>query len=133
MSKGIFCVVVLALLGVADAALAATAEFQGFCTNSSSGGTLQTHCKFTVLRHPFGTPATNCGALGIASTSWNFGDGTTGSSPGTIEHDYTGAVSTMVSVTVNCVDGSSASASHCFDNNIGFGGCIIPGAGWTPQ
>jgi len=126
-------VVVLGLLVGADAAMAASAEFQGFCTNSTTGGgTLQTACKLTVLRHPDYAPPTDCGFMGISSTSWDFGDGTTGTSPGTINHTYTGVVGLTISVTVTCVDGSTASASHCLYNNIGVGGCIRPGAGWTP-
>lgn len=129
MSYGI---AVLGLFLGAMVAQAATANFQGFCTNSSSGGTLTTACKFTVLRTPSGQTGTSCAPAFISSTSWNFGDGATGTSPGTIEHTYTGVVGLDVTVTVYCTDNSSATATHCLYNNIGVGGCVRPGAGWTP-
>lgn len=129
---GLGCIALLVLVFGAAQAQAATANFQGFCTNSSSGGVLTTKCKFTVLRTPAGQTGTSCAPAFIQSTSWNFGDGTTGSSPGTIEHTYTGVIGLDVSVVVLCTDGSTAAAVHCLYNNIGVFGCIIPGGGWTP-
>ena len=132
MKRHLLSLAILGMLAGTGAASAATAEFQGYCTNSTVGGTLQTACTLTVARHPVGTPATDCGYWGISSTSWDLGDGNTATSLGTVYHTYVGVVGLTINVTVYCVDGSSASASHCLYNNFGVGGCIRPGAGWTP-
>jgi PKD domain len=128
-------VAVLCLVG-AEAALAATANFQGNCTNSTTGGgVLWTTCDFNPNRAPAGEPYTGCNGADVSSYGWAFGDGTSGtSSPsnGVITHAYSGPVAVTITLTVTCNNGATPSASHAMSNYVGCSGCIAPGGGWMP-
>jgi hypothetical protein len=125
--------VLLLIAGSALPALAATAEFQGNC-NNTPGTPLRTDCVFNATRVPsWGGSATSCSPSSITQYFWDYGDGASEFTTSYLRsHTYFGASCWDIDLAVFCTNGSSASASHCLCNNIGFGGCIIPGAGWTP-
>lgn len=125
--------VLLLIAGSAWPALAATANFQGNCTNSVQGGQLRTDCTFNATKAPAGQSTTSCAPSTIYQYFWDYGDGASEYTTSSLRsHTYFGASCWDIDLAVFCTNGSSATASHCLCNNIGFGGCIIPGAGWTP-
>lgn len=115
-------------------ALAANAEFQGNCTNSIQGGQLRTDCVFNANRTPSGSSPTSCSPSTISSYFWDYGDGTSSgfTSSSFVSHTYFGAGDWTICLAVFCADGSSDETCHCMVNNIGIGGCILPGGGWMP-
>jgi PKD domain len=122
----------------AIAAQAATANFQGNCSNSTVGGVVYTSCLFSPNKAPAGEPFTSCGGAGVSSYDWVFGDGSNattipGVDFGRASHTYVAISGTTVTLTVNCSNGATASKSRCLDNTPPpTVGCIYPGAGWTP-
>lgn len=117
---------------------AATANFQGNCTNSTVGGQLRTVCSFSPNKAPAGQSYTSCGGAGVSSYGWTFGDGSSTTTYPSIDfgrasHTYIGTVALTVSMTVYCSNGATATASHCLENSPPpTGGCIYPGLGWAP-
>lgn len=133
MKKSVFLLFcLLGLVAIAGPAMAATADFQANCASG-----IPTSCSFDASRTPSGGTATACPGSSIKKYFWDFGDGAfawvTGTPPSsTTSHTYSGAIQTNVCLTVFCNNNTSATTCHCFANNIGVGGCIRPGAGWTP-
>ena len=126
------CILLALCLLISLPAAAATANFQGNCDTG-----IPTKCVFDPNRTPSGQTGTSCMGSSISQYFLDFGDGTSGfySYPilqTWIYHTYTSAISTDICLTVFCTDGTHATTCHCFSNVIGVGGCIRPGAGWTP-
>jgi hypothetical protein len=131
-------VLLLCLLtaSASTAAVAATANFQANCTNSTtSGGVLWTTCTFSPQRAPAGEPYTSCGGGGVSFYTFDFGDGastSTSSANGVVTHAYSGPTAVTITLTVTCNGGATPSASHFMANYFGCSGCIAPGGGWMP-
>lgn len=124
----LFCL--LGLIATAGSAVAATANFQANCTAG-----IPTPCTFDPTRTPSGQTGTACPGSSVSQYFWDFGDNTYAwvtPPPHTTSHTYSGAIQTDVCLTVFCANGTSSTTCHCFANNIGVGGCIRPGASWTP-
>jgi hypothetical protein len=124
-----FCI--LGFVAVAGPAGAATANFQ---VNCASG--IPTNCVLDPNRTPSGQTATSC-PMGHSVTQYfvDWGDGTSyyyTPPPHQTSHIFLGASSNNICLTVFCSDGSSTIKCHCFSNTVGIGGCVRPGAGWTP-
>lgn len=127
MRKCFSCLVLL--VAVAAPAVAATANFQANCDG------FPTDCVFDPQRTPFGQSGTACPGSSVKKYFWDFGDGTSTFKtppPHQTGHTYTSFLTTDVCLTVFCNNNTSATTCHCFSNVVGLGGCIIPGAGWTP-
>lgn len=112
------------------------AEFQGNCTNRITGGVLYTDCDFDANRAPGGGTATTC-TYGVNYLGWDFdtsisSDDLWFTSDFTPSYTYTGQFCDFIYLSVFCNGGSNAGTQHCMCNYVGIGGCIIPGAGWTP-
>lgn len=111
------------------------ANFEGNCTILPPSYT-QTSCQFDANRTPSGQNATYC-TYGVSTYGWDFiptsyGEelwNTTNSAPTFV---YNGAFCDFIYLSVFCNGGSNAGNQHCMCNTVGIGGCIIPGAGWTP-
>jgi len=124
----LFCL--LGLAAVAGPALAATANFQ---VNCDAG--IPTDCVLDPTRTPAGQTGTACPNSTVKKYFVDWGDGTSyfyTPPPPQTSHTYGGAIQTNICLTVFCNDGTSATTCHCIANNIGVGGCVRPGAGWTP-
>ena len=124
-------IVLLLALAAGAPLLAATANFQGNCASG-----IPTVCSFDAGRAPAGQSTTSCGLVRVNQYFWNFDSGSSTAylwtTSATASYTYTGAYCDFVDLAVFCNDNTSATKSHCLCNNIGIGGCIIPGAGWTP-
>jgi len=135
MRKIVVCGLLAALAATfAAPAQAATANFQGYCENSFNG-VLTTDCVFDPTRTPPGQTGTACPNSSIKKYFIDFGDGTSTfytPPPHQIGHTYSGAMIVDICLTVFCNNNTSATTCHCMSNNIGFGGCILPGGGWMP-
>ena len=124
----LFCV--LGLVAIAGPAVAATADFQANCDSG-----IPTDCVVDPTRTPSGGTPTACPSSSIKKYFIDWGDGTSyffTPPPSQTSHTYSGAIQTNICVTVFCNYNTSATTCHCFANNIGVGGCVRPGAGWTP-
>jgi len=123
----------LLLLAAASSAPAeaATANFQANCTAATPND-----CVFDPQRAPAGQPGTSCAPSTIRRYFWDFGDGTSffrTPPPHQTSHSFpAGTNEVWICLTVFCNDNTSDTKCHCFSNVVGFGGCIIPGASWTP-
>jgi|GEM_PF-4700961 len=119
----------LLLLAVAATpAFAASANFQANCDTGL-------HCVFDANRTPANQTGTSCGSASIDQFFWDLGDGTSFFTTSSfVSHTYSQdyCETDFVSLAVFCDDNTSASKTHCFCSTIGIGGCIRPGAGWTP-
>ncbi|HEV7786523.1 MAG TPA: PKD domain-containing protein, partial [Thermoanaerobaculia bacterium] len=107
-----------------------SANFQGFCDPG-----IPTDCVFDPTRTPSGQTATACPGSSVKKYFWDFGDGNSTfvtPPPSQIGHTYPSATNTDVCLTVFCNNNSSATTCHCFVNNIGINGCILPTGSWTP-
>ncbi|HEV7672006.1 MAG TPA: hypothetical protein VGS22_26090 [Thermoanaerobaculia bacterium] len=129
----------LAMIGflIAGTAYAATANFQGECSNSTVGGQLHTDCTFSPNKAPAGQPFTGCNGAGVSSYGWTFGDGTGSvttptSDFGRAYHTYVGTVGLYIGLTVYCSNGAAPQAYQCLCNAYTCSGCIAPGGGWMP-
>jgi hypothetical protein len=137
MRRIVVCGLLAALAALcAVPAQAATANFQGFCENSVVNGTLTTDCVFDPTRTPTGQTGTACPNSSIRKYFIDFGDGSSTfyvPPPHQKGHTYIGPMIVDICLTVFCNDGTtSPTTCHCMSNNIGFGGCILPGSGWKP-
>jgi len=124
----LFCL--LGLVAVAGPALAASANFQ---VNCDSG--IPTDCVLDPTRTPSGQTGTSCGTSTVKKYFVDWGDGTSyfyTPPPSQTSHTFSGSSQNDICITVFCNDGTSATKCHCFSNTIGVGGCVRPGAGWTP-
>ncbi len=135
MKRALWMGLVLAMAaGNVMPAMAASADFQGNCTNSVPGGNLRTDCVFDATRtSSWGTP-TSCSPSTISNYFWDYGDGSSSgfTSSSFVSHTYFGAGDWWIDLAVFCANGSSATATHCMVNNFGIFGCILPGGGWMP-
>lgn len=116
------------LLAFGAPASAATADFQGKCTNpGSTSGSVD--CMFDAQRGS----GSSCPGSSILTYSWSFGDGSGSLSGSLISHKYTPPLSSYyrVDLLVYCADGNQASTSRYVCINIGFWGCILPNHGWN--
>jgi hypothetical protein len=115
----------------AGPALAASANFQANCDAG-----IPTDCVFDPQRTPSGQTATACPGSSVKKYFWDFADGSSTfvtPPPHQTSHTYTSGITTTdVCLTVFCNNNTSATMCHCFSNQFGIGGCIRPGAGWTP-
>jgi hypothetical protein len=122
---------ILGLVAVAGPAAAATADFQ---VNCAAG--IPTSCVLDPQRTPSGGTPTGCTPPAtVVKYFADWGDGTSyfyTPPPHQTSHTYTSGIQTNICLTVFCSDGTSTTTCHCFANNIGVGGCVRPGAGWTP-
>jgi hypothetical protein len=122
--------IVLAAVSALPAA-AASANFQANCDSG-----IPTDCAFDPTRTPSGQTGTACPGSSVKKYFWDFGDGNSTFAtppPDQIGHTYTTSYSFInVCLTVYCNDNTTATTCHCFSNTVGIGGCIRPGAGWTP-
>ncbi len=133
MRRALWIGLVLLVAGSAMPASAASAEFQGNCTNSFPGGQFRTDCVFNAQRTPAGSTPTSCSPSSISSYFWDFGNGNSlFTSSSFVSQTYFGAGIWDICVAVFCANGSSAEKCHCMANNIGLPGCVLAGAGWTP-
>ena len=111
--------------------LAASANFQGNCAAG-----IPTSCVFNANRTPAGQTATSCSPSTVSQYFWDFNSTITTDDLFTtssfVSYTYPGQYCDFVDMAVFCNNGMSATKSHCICNYLGFGGCIIPGAGWTP-
>ncbi|HEV7786522.1 MAG TPA: hypothetical protein VGQ28_14340 [Thermoanaerobaculia bacterium] len=124
--------VVLATVAAMPAGAAASANFQANCDSG-----IPTDCIFDINRTPSGQTGTACPGSSIKKFFIDYADGTNSGfivpPPTQTSHTYTsGLTTTDVCLTVFCNDNTSATTCHCFSNQVGFNGCIRPGAGWTP-
>jgi hypothetical protein len=120
----------LCLLIAALPTAATTANFQGSCDTA-----IRTSCGFDTTRTPWGGTGTTCTRSTVTAYFWDFGDGISAFYPPNqtwVYHFYGSAISGDICLTVFCSDGTVATTCHCFNNQFGVGGCIRPGAGWTP-
>jgi hypothetical protein len=133
MRRALWIGLVLLVAGSAMPASAASAEFQGNCTNSFSGQ-LRTDCVFNAQRTPSGGTPTSCSPSTISNYFWDYGDGSSSgfTTSSFVSHTYYGAGIWDICLAVFCANGTSAEKCHCLSNNIGFGTCILPGSGWMP-
>ena len=132
MRRALWIGLVLLVAGSALPVEAASAEFQGNCTNIA-GTPLQTWCAFDAQRTPSGSTPTSCSPSFVSTYFWDFGDGTSFfTSNDKPLHIYYGQGAWWIDLGVFCADGSSDVATHCMVNYIGIYGCILPGGGWMP-
>jgi hypothetical protein len=129
---GLFCLFLLAAVAAQPAAATATANFQANCDSG-----IPTDCIFDPSRTPSGQTATSCPGSSIKKYFWDFGDGTNSGfitpPPTQTSHTYSTSYADIdICLTVFCNDNTSATTCHCFSNTFGIGGCIRPGASWTP-
>jgi hypothetical protein len=119
------------LLAVVSATTASgtTADFQCNCTFP-----MPNYCVCDATRTSSGGSGTSCGSASISQYFWDFGDGTSFFTTSSfVAHTYYGQQCVIYpKLAVFCSDGSSATRVHCYCNIFGVGGCIRPGAGWTP-
>jgi hypothetical protein len=131
MKKSVFLALcILGLIAIAGPASAATADFQ---VNCASG--IPTSCVLDPQRTPSGGTATSCAPGTITQYFVDWGDGTSyfyTPPPHQTSHTFSGASSNDICLTVFCSNGTSKTTCHCFSNTFGVGGCVRPGAGWTP-
>jgi hypothetical protein len=126
----LFSLLALTLAAALPALAAASANFQANCDSG-----IPTDCVVDPSRTPSGQTATACPGSSIKKYFFDFGDGTSffqTPPPTQASHTYSSGISTDICVTVFCNNNTSATTCHCFSNVVGVGGCIIPGAGWTP-
>ncbi len=117
----------LAALAAASPAAAASANFQGNCTDIGS----VVRCTFDAQR-PASSPS-SCSPYSIWWYSWNFGDGT-GSGLTTnnqVTHDYDDSTDYTPQLVVICSDGSTPTKSRHLCIHFGTPGCIQVGVGWN--
>jgi hypothetical protein len=120
--------VLLLTLGFAATSFATTANFQAWCQSG-----IPTFCSFNANRTPSGQTPTSCTSGSVSLYFWDFGDGGSATGGPGNSHVYPGAVNfASICLSVFCTDLTTATKCHCFSNVIGVGGCIRPGAGWTP-
>jgi hypothetical protein len=126
-------VLLLAAGSVLPVLAAANAEFQGNCINTP-GTPLRTDCVFNANKTPSGSSPTTCSPSTISNYFWDYGDGTDSGFTfnSSASHTYFGSSDWTICLSVFCANGSSDTTCHCMVNYIGIGGCIRPGAGWTP-
>lgn len=127
----LLCFLLATAVLAAPAAHAATANFQANCASGAP-----TDCVFDPTRTPTGQTGTSCAPSTVKRYFWDFDDGTAffvTPPPHQVGHTFApGTNEATICVTVFCNDNTSATKCHCFSNVIGIGGCIRPGAGWTP-
>jgi hypothetical protein len=111
-----------------------TANFQANCDSG-----IPTDCVLDPNRTPSGQTATSCPAgYSVSKYFVDWGDGTSYfyfPPPHQTSHTFSGASSNDICLTVFCSNGTttvSTTTCHCFSNTLGIGGCVRPGAGWTP-
>jgi hypothetical protein len=124
----LFCL--LGLIAIAGPALAATVDFQ---VNCNSG--IPTPCVLDPNRTPTGGTPTSCPGSSVSQYFVDWGDGTSyfyTPPPHQTSHVFQSGSSNDICLTVFCANGTSSTTCHCFSNVIGVGGCVRPGAGWTP-
>lgn len=126
--------VLLLAMGSTLPVLAAHADFQGNCTNSTPGGSLRTDCVFNSNRAPSWSSPTTCSPSSVTNYFWDYGDGTDSGfiTTTSVSHTYFGGGDWTICLSVFCANGTSDTECHCMINNLGINGCILPGAGWTP-
>jgi hypothetical protein len=124
----------LGLVGT-TVAKAATANFQGNCTNTSGWNS----CLFSPNKAPAGEPYTGCNGAGVSAYFWDFGDASSATTypnvdAGRIRHVFPpnfigGGV--WVAMDVYCLNGDHAVVAQCIEVNP-TPGCIVVNGGWTP-
>jgi hypothetical protein len=124
-----FCFLLFLAAAFSAPAEAQTASFQ---MNCASG--IPTNCVLDPLR-PSGSGSSCPAGTSITQYFVDWGDGNSEfytPPPHQKGHTYSSGLSTDVCLTVFCSNGTSATTCRCFSNVIGVGGCVRPGAGWTP-
>jgi hypothetical protein len=124
-----FCFLLLLAAAFSAPTEAQTASFQANCLAG-----IPTSCTFDASR-PAGSGSSCPAGTSITKYFWDFGVNNTSftwTTSNPTNYTYPTGISTDVCLTVFCSNGSSATTCRCFSNVIGVGGCIRPGAGWTP-